>query len=88
MNQKQIKSEVINIISEIFVDAGIDMDIIQYVDLVDDLGMDSLSFVTVVVEIEAKFGIVVPDEKLLIDNFKTVDSIVDIVDSGLQNTEE
>lgn len=83
MTTDEIKAEVINLISELFKDKGFDVDIIQYVDLVDDMGMDSITFISIVVELEAKFDITVPDDMLLMDNFKKVDDIVAVVENEL-----
>lgn len=74
-----IKNEVIFLISELFSDKGFDTDIIEYIDLIDDAGMDSITFISIVVEIEAKFNIIVPDEMLQIDYFRSVNDIVEIV---------
>ena len=41
--------------------------------------MDSLLFIQLVVEIESSFNIGVPDEKLLLENFKEKEQIVDII---------
>ena len=43
MTTDKIKQEVIELISELFKDKGFDIDIIEYVDLADDLGMDSIN---------------------------------------------
>lgn len=79
MTTETIKQEVIELISELFKDKGFDIDIIEYVDLIDDLGMDSITFISIVVEIEAYFNITVSDDMLLVDNFKKVDDIVNII---------
>ena len=76
MTENEIKAEVITLVSELFADNGFDVDIIEYLDLIDDVGMDSLTFVSIVVEIETRFDILVPDEMLLMDNFRKVDDIV------------
>ena len=83
MTTEIIKQEVIELISELFKDKGFDIDILEYVDLIDDLGMDSITFITIVVEIEAHFDIEVPDEMLVLENFKSVDNIVSIVENEL-----
>lgn len=75
-----IKNEVIDLISELFSDKGFDTDIVEYIDLIDDAGMDSITFVSIVVEIEAKFDIIVPDEMLAMDNYRNVGDIVTIVE--------
>ena len=75
-----IKNEVVELISELFSDKGFDTDIIEYIDLIDDAGIDSITFISIVVEIEAKFNIIVPDEMLVMDNFRNVDGIVALVE--------
>ena len=83
MTTEAIKREVINVISELFKDNGFDIDMLEYVDLIDDLGMDSITFISIVVEVEAHFDIEVPDDMLLLENFKCVDDIVSIVENEL-----
>ena len=85
MTKETIKQEVIELISELFKDNGFDIDILEYVDLIDDLGMDSITFISIVVEVEAYFNIEVPDDMLLMDNFKKVDKIVNIIVNELDS---
>ncbi len=80
---EELKTELISLISELFNNNGFDIDIIEYADLVDDMGMDSITFISIVVEIEAKFNITVPDDLLSMDNFRKVDDIVKIVENEL-----
>ena len=88
MTTETIKQEVIELISELFKDKGFDIDIIEYVDLIDDLGMDSITFISIVVEVEAHFNIEVPDDMLLLENFKCVADIVSIVKNELSKKSE
>lgn len=88
MTTGTIKQGVIELISKLFEDKGFDTDIIEYVDLIDDLGMDSITFISIVVEVEAYFDIEVPDDMLLLENFKCVDDIVSIVESELSKKSE
>ena len=88
MTTERIKQEVIELISELFKDKGFDIDILEYVDLIDDLGMDSLTFISIVVEVEAHFNIEVPDDLLLLENFKCVDDIISIVENELSKKTE
>lgn len=83
MTTGEIKIETIQLISELFRDRGFDTDIIEYADLVDDMGMDSMTFISIIVEIEAKFNFQVPDYMLLMENFKKVDDIVAVVEQAL-----
>lgn len=85
MNREEIKEKLITLCSEIFQNSGVDTDLIEYVDFVDDLGMDSITFISIVVEVEAYFNIEVPDDMLLMDNFKKVDKIVNIIVNELDS---
>ena len=83
MTTNEIKTEVIQLISELFKGKGFNTDIIEYADLVDDIGMDSIIFISIVVELEAKFDIEVPEDMLLMENFKTINDIVAVVENKL-----
>jgi acyl carrier protein len=80
MTAEGIKTEVVQLVSELFSNKGYDTDIIEYVDLIDDLGMDSITFISIVVEIEAKFSIIVPDNMLLMENFRKIEDIVNVIE--------
>lgn len=88
MEKNEIKERVIKILSDIFQE--VDADIIEYADLIDDLGMDSMTYVTVLIETETDFNIEVPDEALLMENFRNADLITDILDRviNIQSTSE
>lgn len=83
MKTETIKEEVIGLMSKLLKDKGLDFDNIEYINFIDDLGMDSILFISVVVEIEAYFDIEVSDDMLLIENFKCLDDIVSIVENEL-----
>ena len=88
MTTETIKQEVIELISELFKDKGFDIDILEYVDLIEDMGMDSITFISIVVEIEEHFAVEVPDDILLLENFKSVDDIVSVVENELSKKSE
>ena len=48
--------------------------------------MDSITFISIVVEIEDVFEITVSDDLLLIENFRNVDSIIQIVEDAKNAT--
>lgn len=83
MEKSEVKKELIDLIIEVFKNQEFDANIIEYTDLLEDLGMDSLSFISLVIEIESHFKITIPDETLLLDNFKFVDDIVVIVNQEI-----
>ena len=71
MNRDEIKEKLVPLCA--------DTDLLEYVDFADDLGMDSITFITLIVELEATFDITVPDDLLLMDNFKNMDDVVNVV---------
>ncbi len=86
MGKNEIKSKLIDMLAMLFPDSGVDKDILEYTDLMDDLGMDSITFISIVVEIEDVFEITVPDDLLLMENFRNVDSIIQIVQDAKNAT--
>lgn len=82
MNRIDIKNKLIQILTEIFSNSIIDMNILDFVDLIDDLGMDSITFITIVVEVENAFDIIVPDDRLVIENFRTLNDIIQVIESA------
>lgn len=88
MTTETIKQEVIELLYKLFKDKGFDIDIIEYVDLIDDLGMDSITFISIVVEVEAHFDIEVPDDMLVLKYFKCVDDIVSVIENEFSKKSE
>lgn len=80
MDRKEIETKLADMLLKLFPDSGVDADIIRYVDLVDDLGMDSLTFVSIIIEIESTFDITVPDDMLVMDYFKSFEAIIDSIE--------
>lgn len=83
MRIELIKVRIIELCLEIFPGFGVDKDLIECVDFVDDFGMDSIMYITFLVEIETIFDIVIPDNLMLIDNFRNVNSIVGIIEEQM-----
>lgn len=79
MTKAEIKTKMIQLILVLFKDMNLDKDFVEYIDLIEDIGMDSIFFISLIIEIEEAFGITVPDDKLLMENFRKIDDIVDIV---------
>ena len=79
MSREEIKEKLIILCAEIFQNSGVDTDLLEYVDFEDDLGMDSLTFITLLVEVEAAFEITIPDDMLLMENFKNMGDVIQIV---------
>lgn len=70
MEKQQIKEQLFPILSKVFFNIQMCSDRINTIDLIDDLGMDSVTFITLIIEIESHFQITVADEYLLFDHFR------------------
>lgn len=90
MNVEKIKEALIGLLEELFADTGFDADLLECMDFADDLGMDSTMFITLIVEIEAAFNIIVPDDLLRMEHFKNMDDVLQLVATLLieKTTEE
>lgn len=73
MDREAIKNRLVYMIQKMFSDIGADKDILEYVDFIDDFGMDSITFISIVVEIEDIFGITIPDKELDMENFRSIE---------------
>ena len=86
-NNIEIKNRIITILSRLFAESGVDADVLEYVDLTDDLGMDSVSFISLIIELESEFDIQIPDEWLQMDTFQTYTQIYTAVETLLTTKE-
>lgn len=48
--------------------------------------LESVSFISTIVELESEFGIEIPDEFLFMDRFSDVDSVVEMMDELMGDT--
>ena len=83
MNREDIKTELVPLVCELFKSQGCEIDNIETADFVDDIGMDSIMFISMVIKIESQFGINVPSDLLLIENFKDIDRIIKTINRFL-----
>lgn len=70
MNDKKIEDEVKKIVNELVEDliiADVDTNLKDY--------MDSIKLVSLIVELEERFNIVISDEDFAIENFRTIHNI-------------
>ncbi|SDF91400.1 Phosphopantetheine attachment site [Fontibacillus panacisegetis] len=52
-------------------------------DISDELNLDSMNTIKIVVMLEDKFDVIFEDEELIFDNFKTIQSIVRLIESKI-----
>ena len=57
----------------------------QLKDSLPELGMDSITFIQIVVALEEEFECEIPDEKLLITEMDTVQKMLDVLQSIYAN---
>lgn len=74
-----MKDELIEILGEVLeLDEGCIDEIDNSTNLLD-LGVDSLKAIEIVVMIEDKYGIMISDDDLIVDNFSTLEKIEKMV---------
>ena len=57
-----------------------DVDFANTVDLVDDGILDSLDIVTLVTEIDAEFGVTIPAEEIVPENFNSAEALMTLIE--------
>lgn len=77
--KESIKKKLIELLYKNFSIEDISKDVIPNLDLIDDLSIDSLTFISLLIEIENEFDIIIPDEFVKLDLFRNFDDIVDII---------
>ena len=80
MTENLRKKEIFEIVTDILVETlGIDKTKIQLKsNIIDDLGADSLDSVEIVMAVEERFKISVPDEDAM--SIKTIEALVDYIE--------
>ncbi len=87
MNENTIRNNLQSIIKNMFSNIPLENDVLSSVDLIDDLGMDSITFISLLVELECTFSISIPSELLYVDYYRTIEDIVSIILELINNTE-
>ncbi len=54
----------------------------DHMDLIDDLGFDSINMLQLIIELEEQFDISISDDDLDIDNFKNIKSITALIEKN------
>ena len=57
----------------------------QIEDDLSDLGMDSITFIRIIVALEEAFDIEIPDEKLLLTEMNTISKVVKVISAVLDH---
>lgn len=84
MENSILKEKIIETLNKLFPNMEVDADVFEHVSLIDDLGIDSISFVKLVIALEMEFNFKFDDDKLLISEFPTVQSLFEYVDKKIR----
>lgn len=80
MNNSIVEKEVIDICLELFDIPELDRDTIVFLDFIDDLAMDSIIFMTLIVELETRLNICFSNDMLIETSFRNVKQICKNID--------
>lgn len=76
LNQKQIKSNVITILKKYNPNG---YHILNSTRPVEDMGIDSITIVQLISQLEAKFNIAIKDKEIIPAHFKTVEALIHFI---------
>jgi acyl carrier protein len=76
IDEVKIKNEVKKFIETNITAGGF---LIEHHSILSDAGIDSFSIVEIVLFIERKYGVTIPNEEMLPENFKTIDAVAKTV---------
>ena len=85
MTKETIKNKLITMLAVLFDGRNFDIETIEGRDLIGDLGMDSMFFMSMIIKIEDEFNFEVPDSILIMNNFSDVNGIADIIYNVISN---
>lgn len=83
MNETKIRNQLLLICRQVFNNYDIDDVSIEHIDFIKDLGMDSIAFITLIIDIENSFNITISDDLLLMDNFNSINKIFNYVSAEI-----
>lgn len=83
--KEEIQKIIFSSFDELFISYIYDNYVVEEVDIFEDLGFESIKFISMIVELESKFSIEIPDEYLSESNFSKVGEIEKIILSIMEN---
>ena len=85
MKKEDIKYKVVNIFNKITTQNNVKVDKNNTYDIFSNLAITSIEFISLVVELENSFNIVIPDDKIVYAYFQNISDIVEIIYDELKN---
>lgn len=80
-----INKEVYDLVVNLLLEKGYDRNNLKVLEDDEDIQIDSITFISMIIEIENRFNIVFPTDMLLMENFKSIRSIVENIYSVKKN---
>lgn len=78
-----MRDRLIKIIKEL-VEDDIDFNITSDIDLIDDVGFDSITIIQLIVSIETEFNIELEDYELMMQNIRKLNYLVELLEKKVQ----
>lgn len=78
-----MRDRLIKIIKEL-VEEDIDFNITSDIDLIDDVGFDSITIIQLIVSIETEFNIELEDYELMMQNIRKLNYLVELLEKKVQ----
>ena len=75
MSVNEIYDKLVEILNDQFSESEISESVIRHIDFIDDEGMESIEFISLIIRIEDVFNVTIPDEWLEMDRFRKFDYI-------------
>lgn len=83
MDENQVRGKIYNIV--VNSDALFGGNSIEYDNKLIEFGLDSIGVIDIIVSLEEEFGFEFDVNELVLDNFSTINNIIDLVINKLQN---
>lgn len=74
------RKKLVDLICKLFYENGFFINDIESIDFIDDLGMESMVFMSMIVEIENAFNVIIPDDFLIVENFKNIITVIETLE--------
>ena len=83
MSKTEVKEKLQNILKETIDYIEVDSDDKNNLDLIQEIGLDSIDFITLIIEIEEVFNVTIPDEYLVFDKYQSIYDLFDLIETFL-----
>ena len=74
------RKKLVDLICKLFYENGFFINDRESIDFIDDLGMESMVFMSMIVEIENAFNVIIPDDFLIVENFKNIITVIETLE--------